>query len=105
MRATRICLLFLTALLLMPGLAFGQTGTERNTENVEKSPGAPSHPGGAPDLSETKQAIVKLTNQFRAENQRGELKSNTKLAKAAQSFAEFLARTDQFSHTADGKEP
>jgi hypothetical protein len=33
------------------------------------------------------------------------LTTNAKLAAAAAEFAKFMARTDKFSHTADGKEP
>jgi len=36
---------------------------------------------------------------------RAPLKTNPQLAEAAQAFAEYLAHTDNFSHTADGKEP
>lgn len=71
------------------------------------------HPGsstpGAPDasinLAQTCQQIVSLTNRFRAQHDRGELKVNPELARAAQDFADYLARTDMFSHTADGKRP
>jgi uncharacterized protein YkwD len=58
-----------------------------------------------PDLDRVKKQILTATNQFRKEEKRGELKENTSLAKAAQAFAEFMARTDKYSHEADGKDP
>src|SRR5581483_1168426 len=53
----------------------------------------------------TGELITKYTNQFRSQNQRDELKVNPQLTKAAQDFADYLAKTDTFSHTADGKRP
>ena len=41
----------------------------------------------------------------RTQEKRAPLKTNPELAGAAQAFAEYLAHTDKFSHTADGKEP
>jgi hypothetical protein len=49
--------------------------------------------------------ILAATNQFRAQEKRPELKGNSELTKAARYFAEFMARTDKYSHTADDKEP
>lgn len=57
------------------------------------------------DLKQAGQQIFSLTNQFRVQHGRGELKMNDELSRAAQEFAEYLARTDTFSHTADGKRP
>jgi hypothetical protein len=48
---------------------------------------------------------MSATNQFRRQQGRGELHPNQVLARAAQDFAEYMARTDKFSYTADGKEP
>ncbi|MBV9123037.1 MAG: CAP domain-containing protein [Planctomycetes bacterium] len=58
-----------------------------------------------PDLDVVKTEIFTLTNQFRQEQGRAQLKENPALAKAAQYFAEYMARTDKFSHTADDKQP
>jgi uncharacterized protein YkwD len=57
------------------------------------------------DLTEVAQQIVAKTNQFRQEQGRSKVEVNTKLSEAAQYFANYLARTDKFSHTADGKQP
>lgn len=57
-----------------------------------------------PDIPQVEAAIVELTNAFRAEQKLGSVKVNPKLAAAARSYAEFLARSDIFSHTADGRQ-
>jgi uncharacterized protein YkwD len=49
--------------------------------------------------------ILKATNEFRRQHDRVKLAANKKLAKAAQDFAEHMARTDRYGHQADGREP
>ena len=66
---------------------------------------APHMPALTPDLPQTEIAIVALTNAFRRENKLGEVRPNAALAKAARAFAEYLARTNSFSHSADGRQP
>jgi cysteine-rich secretory family protein len=58
-----------------------------------------------PDLPKTEIAIVEMTNAFRKEHARGDLKPNAALTAAARAFAEFLAKTGKFAHEADGREP
>ncbi len=65
----------------------------------------PAQDARVPDLDRVRKLVLEETNQFRKENGKGKLTENTKLASAAQDFAEFMARTDKYSHTADGKEP
>ncbi len=59
----------------------------------------------SPDLVEVERLVVAYTNDFRREQGRPPLAVNARLTNAARSFAGHLARTDQFSHTADGKQP
>ncbi|PPD30714.1 MAG: serine protease [Hyphomicrobium sp.] len=58
-----------------------------------------------PDIPQVEIAIVELTNAFRRENRLGEVKINANLSRAARDYAAYLARTNTFSHTADGREP
>jgi hypothetical protein len=58
-----------------------------------------------PDLPTTEAAIVRLTNAFRAENRLQPVKPNETLRRAAQAYADHLARSGQFSHSADGRQP
>ncbi len=58
-----------------------------------------------PDIPKVEAHIVSLTNEVRAEAKLAAVAPNSLLSKAARAYAEYLARTGQFSHTADGKEP
>ena len=55
-----------------------------------------------PDLPKVELQIVEMTNQVRREQNLNALRINAMLAKAARAYAERLARSGQFSHTADG---
>ncbi|HZY84712.1 MAG TPA: CAP domain-containing protein [Gemmataceae bacterium] len=57
------------------------------------------------DVAEVERLVVAYTNEFRREQGRPPLKVNDRLTKAAGYFADYLARTDRFSHSADGKQP
>jgi hypothetical protein len=58
-----------------------------------------------PDVPAVETAIVAMTNAFRLENKLGEVRPNAQLAQAARAYAAYLARTNAFSHTADGRQP
>jgi Cysteine-rich secretory protein family len=58
-----------------------------------------------PDLPQTEAVIIEMTNAFRAENQLAGVARNEALRIAAQAFADYLARTGTFAHTADGRQP
>jgi hypothetical protein len=58
-----------------------------------------------PDLPKAEAAIVEMTNAFRRENRLAEVAANAKLSQTAKAFAEFLAKSNLFSHTADGRQP
>jgi uncharacterized protein YkwD len=58
-----------------------------------------------PDLAEVERLVLAHTNAFRREQGRPPLAANDRLTRAARSFAAYLADTDRFSHTADGKQP
>ena len=58
-----------------------------------------------PDIAKTELAIIELTNAFRAEQKLAPVQANPALTAAARAFAKFLASSDLFSHTADGRQP
>lgn len=58
-----------------------------------------------PDIAKVETAIVELTNAFRADNKLAAVKPEPRLARAARAYAEYLASRNQFSHTADGRQP
>jgi uncharacterized protein YkwD len=90
-------------LILWTERAPAQTTHERQGESLK----ARTRPaaGAGPDLKQVSDLIVEQTNHFRKEQGRGPLKVNDKLTEAAQYFADYLARTNKFSHTADGNHP
>ncbi len=57
-----------------------------------------------PDVPKVELAIIELTNIFRAEQKLAPVKLNVKLTAAARAYAEFLAKSNLFSHTADGRQ-
>jgi hypothetical protein len=58
-----------------------------------------------PDLPQVEQHIVQITNKARQDQKLSPLKVNAMLAKAARAYAERVARSGTFSHTADGRTP
>jgi uncharacterized protein YkwD len=92
-------------LLVAASTAAAQKVKEQNSSQENERKEKPSRSTAGPDLERAKQLIVNLTNQFRRQHDRGELHIHSKLNDAAQYYADYLAKTDEFSHTADGKEP
>ncbi len=60
-------------------------------------------PAVLPDIPAVEAAIIEMTNVYRGRQQLSGLKPNDALAEAARTYAAFLARSGQFSHTADGR--
>jgi Cysteine-rich secretory protein family len=58
-----------------------------------------------PDVPKVEVAIVEMTNAFRTKHKLAPVKPNVELTKAARAYAEFLAKSNLFSHTADGRQP
>jgi uncharacterized protein YkwD len=62
------------------------------------APAAPAPPDAAA-------AIVEHANALRRAHGRGALEPAEPLMRAAQAFAEFMARTNRYGHESDGREP
>ncbi len=58
-----------------------------------------STPGAQPERAAVRQSVVALTNVQRSKT----VKSDRRLEKAAQKYADYLARTGKFDHDADGR--
>lgn len=58
-----------------------------------------------PDIPATEALVLELTNKTREREKLAAVNSDKALTMAARAFAQYLARTDTFSHTADGKQP
>src|SRR5262249_10151424 len=54
---------------------------------------------------EVAEQVLAGTNGLRKEKGLAAVKTEPRLTKAAQEFAEYMARNDNLSHTADGKQP
>ncbi len=61
--------------------------------------------GRPPRDADVEAGVFMETNAFRAQNGLSEVTPNAVLAGEAQAFADYLARSGAFSHTADGREP
>jgi hypothetical protein len=58
-----------------------------------------------PDLARATRYIIAKTNDFREQEGRARVRVNAKLTKTARYFADYMARTSRFGHTADGSRP
>ena len=58
-----------------------------------------------PNLQQVEDLVVEGTNRFRESQSRTVLRTNPELQKAARDFAEYMARTGEFEHTAGGTTP
>lgn len=94
------CLVVLAASLLAPPVDEKKDDTE-----VLKAPEARYEPATKPDLPESSQQIIKLTNELRQSKKLSKVEANADLTKAAQGFADYMAETSRYGHKADGKEP
>src|SRR5579872_357211 len=103
--ASRWSAAVLSLALVFPASLRAQTVEPHETDSLDPGTQTPAASTRKPDLPRTAELIAKYTNQFRSQHERGELKVNPQLSRAAQDFADYLAKTDTFSHTADGKRP
>lgn len=58
-----------------------------------------------PALADVSKRIIDLTNTFRQNESLPRVEPDDQLAKPARYFADFMARTDQYGHSADGQTP
>lgn len=61
--------------------------------------------GPTPDLAMATSLIISRTNAFRQDGGRQPVTTNQLLTATAQDFADYMARTDRYGHTADGNQP
>lgn len=62
-----------------------------------------AQPPAVADLADATQRIISATNEIRRHEGRRDVAPNPALTAAARYFAGFLARSDTYSHTADGR--
>jgi len=90
---------------LIPGFAFGQSLEQHAQETIEVE--VPDVPDTGPraDLDAVAKAIVERTNAFRKKEGREPVVSDGALTATAKEFAQFMAKSDKYGHTADGRQP
>jgi uncharacterized protein YkwD len=89
---------------LCPAVAYGQSVEEEHGEVIQITGEKPVG-GKVPDLPEAVKRIVARTNEFRKAEGRQPVEVNPKLVETARYFADFMARTDKYGHTADDSRP
>ena len=80
-----------------------QVSEVQELETAAASAKPPSAP--AEELAPIAALIVSQTNEFRKSEQLNPVAVDSDLTAAAQYFANYIARTDRYGHTADGKRP
>lgn len=99
-----VCLL--TGLLAGAHPAPGQRVESREADSEVKEANAADGAAGAKlDIARVEREIVRLTNEFREREGRSTVEKNEELEAAAQYFADYMARTGRYGHTADGSQP
>jgi uncharacterized protein YkwD len=97
-------MLLVGLILACSGPAYAQR-VETRESDLQTPDGTPEADGARPDLSRVGEGIIERTNAFRAEQGRGKVRSDPELSAAARYFADYMARTGRYSHTADGNQP
>jgi uncharacterized protein YkwD len=103
MRLIRASALLLT-LLFAPAAGLAQHVQHEDVEVID-SPPYRSLDEKRADLAAVDEYIVDRTNKFREQEGRSRLTVNDQLAATARDFADYMARTGRYGHTADGKRP
>ncbi len=79
--------------------------TAQNLTEPRKSAAVASAPGNQPDLALVMQEVIDRTNAFREQENRRRVEADPQLSEAAAHFADYMARTSQYGHDADGGTP
>src|SRR5436309_682742 len=95
----------LIGLWLAQAPAYAQSSRRIESDTVSRAPSAATASTNGPNLSQVVEQIISDTNAFRRQEGRREVGVNAELSRAAQYFANYMAQTDQYSHTADGSQP
>lgn len=62
-------------------------------------------PAAPADLEHAERQVIEQTNRFRREEGAAAVRPNRQLEQAARGFAQFMARSGEYGHQADGREP
>ncbi|MCA9227307.1 MAG: CAP domain-containing protein [Planctomycetales bacterium] len=98
------------AAIIVGGLATtaanAQFSEESNTDSPPLKSGTIRNvPKQQVDIDEAELGIVERTNKFRQQHELEAVERQTELDATAQDFADFMAKTNKYGHTADGRRP
>ncbi|WP_437203456.1 CAP domain-containing protein [Planctomicrobium sp. SH664] len=85
--------------------SFEEPPAHQGTRQLTSQDFGPYRPTVQTDISRSATIIREQTNRFRKSEKRSPLGRNEQLDRAAQSFAEFMARTGKYGHEADDQQP
>lgn len=94
----------LVAVLGCVSAAHGQRVEVREAESDVVEGDAPAS-AKRPELERVEELIVARVNEFRGKQGLKKVEPNKSLAAAAKEFAQYMARTGRYGHTADGRQP
>jgi uncharacterized protein YkwD len=103
MHARRFCYFSVLLSLFASPVAYSQTAEENRAATPAVT--GPAVGQGARGRTEEGRLIANRVNNFRHRHGRRPLAVNPELEKTAEYFARFMARTDTYGHTADGRRP
>jgi uncharacterized protein YkwD len=89
----------------VPLHAAAQSSEEHDVEVVSAQDVGPFRPQNDPDLENVALSVVKQTNEFRESEGQEPVSTNEQLRQTAQDFADDMAETNRYGHTADGRRP
>lgn len=96
----------LAVLFVLPiGVAVAQSDENHEADYQDVPSDLPKPSGAGIDLDQAADEVFKAINEIRERRDLRELERNSDLAKAAGDFAEFMADTHRYGHTADGRRP
>ena len=98
-----ICFLIAVPCFWFTSYAQGQTREDTDVEKMTTEAGVSE--SAATPMPDASEQIVAATNQFREQKGLSPVAVDSNLHAAAKYFAEYMARTHTYGHTADGQRP
>jgi uncharacterized protein YkwD len=93
------------AWFIIPSLCLAQAVEADDVEIIRPPDVKPAPDEKKPDLSAAPKSIIDRTNEFRKKEGKPPVEVNAKLTKTAKYFADYMAESDRYGHTADGTRP
>jgi uncharacterized protein YkwD len=101
----RILPLIVAAWFAIPSVCLAQAVHADDVEIINPPKVQPAPDEKKPDLAAARKIIVDRTNEFREKEGKSRVEVNAKLTETAIYFADYMAKTDRYGHTADDSRP